>query len=171
MIRLARALCAALVLVALVAGPSLAAPPTHEYAPAGPIEFGDGELCDFPLRLSTVVDRGKTTTFAPGKDGSQRIETRGFASSLLETLDTGKQVTYAGGYRLSFRFAGDGSVRVDGTGLITAYDFEGDVSELGVGIWSVEGHATEHYDSTGTFLFATFDGRATDVCALLAPGA
>jgi hypothetical protein len=171
MIRLARALCAAVVLVALIAGPSLAAPPTHEYAPAGPIEFGAGELCDFPLRLSTVVDRGKTTTFAPGTDGSQRVETRGFASSLLENLDTGKQVTYAGGYRLSFRIAADGSVRADGTGQITAFYLEGDVTELGAGIWSVEGHVTEHYDATGTFLFATFDGRATDLCALIAPGA
>ena len=78
---------------------------------------------------------------------------------------TGETATTSGGYMTWIVIDADGAVHVTGTGAHFAWYFEGDVSDLAPGFWGIRGHATEEYAADGTFLSATFAGRATDFCA------
>lgn len=159
-------LAAVLCLVAVSA--ASAAPPTHERTVAPPIEFAAGEMCDFPLLVETTFENSKSTTFAVGDDGSQRILTRGVATGVATNLDTGETLDQVGGYRISIVIAADGSVEADGTGVLYAYYFAGDPATLGPGFHAINGHVHESYAADGTLLGSTFRGKALDLCEALA---
>lgn len=156
------------ILALLAASSALAAPPTHERIVSPPAEYAAGELCSFAILLETVSENSKQTTFALGPNGSQRIVTRGVATTVITNLDTGETLTRKGGYRISVMIAADGSAEVDGTGALIAFYFVGDVSDLGPGLHSVNGHARESYAPDGTFLGATFKGTSVNLCEALA---
>jgi hypothetical protein len=48
---------------------------------------------------------------------------------------------------------------------------QAEASELGQGIFLVQGQARERYDAAGELVDASVTGRVTDVCELLAPDA
>ena len=119
-------------------------------------------------RFENTSINARDTVFDPARDGSFRILSRGSAVSRAVDQETG--AVYPHARRLSFitTFAADGSVRVDATGTdIIAWYFPGDDSELGPGMWDINGHVTEWYAPDGSFIKATFSGHATDICAAL----
>src|SRR5688500_2209435 len=91
----------AAILCLAAASAASAGTPVHELIVSPPLEFGAGEMCDFPLLIETTSEHSKVTTFGPGPDGSQRIVTRGVATNLATNLDTGETLTGRGGYRIS----------------------------------------------------------------------
>jgi hypothetical protein len=66
--------------------------------------------------------------------------------------------------------APDGSLHVEGKGntLLWYSAAEAALAESGQGLFIVNGRATEDYDATGAFTGASYGGRLTDVCAMLA---
>ena len=164
--RLAASITFASMLMGVLAPAALAAPPAHEPAPdLPPLSFAAGEVCADPITLEITDYTAKSTTFAPARDGSIRILERGWAENEVRNDATGESVMSAGGYMTSIVIDADGAVHVRGTGAHFAWYFEGDVSDLAPGFWGIWGHATEDYAGDGTFLFATFSGRAIDFCA------
>lgn len=161
----------AAMLCLMAATSALAAPPAHELIVSPPLEFGAGEMCAFPILLEATAERSKQTTFAVGPDGSQRLVTRGWATNRVTNLESGQSRTFMGGYRISIVFASDGSIEVDGTGVLFAFYFEGDASDLAPGMHAVNGHAHESYAADGTFLSATFTGHSTNLCETMATSA
>jgi len=126
------------------------------------------EVCTNPIHFANPKLKAKDSLFDAGRDGSQRLLTRGMGVSLVTDLVTGATYSFKGGFRLAFTFEADGSVRVDGSGTdILAWYFPGDDSELGPGLFDVNGHVTEWYAPDGSFIRATFHGKAIDVCAAL----
>ena len=73
----------------------------------------------------------------------------------------------AGGSAIEYRFAADGSIIAIGTGLLFAWYLPGDDSQLGPGLFLVNGRVREVYDTDGNFVSATFSGKAIDVCEAL----
>ncbi len=164
--RVAGSIAAAGLLAALLVPTATAAPPVHErVSDAPPLSFAAGEVCADPVTLSTTQLNSRVTTFAPAMDGSQRVLDRGSARSLVTNDATGATFAWSGGYATSTTTAANGSIHVSGTGTLFAWYVEGDVSDLAPGLWAVRGIATEDYAADGTFLFATFRGRAVDACA------
>jgi hypothetical protein len=156
--------------VAAVALPAavLAAPPVRTPAEAVDTVLAPGEVCEDGIVLSNPGFRAWDWTFAAHRDGSVRFKEAGRAPSLATDTTTGKSIFRRGGSTITFTVAADGSLVADATGLNFAWYLPGDDSELGAGLFLVDGHAQEHYAADGTFLYATFDGHATDVCAALA---
>ena len=156
--------------VAAVALPAavLAAPPVHTPAEDVVIVFAPGDICDDGIVLTNPGFKAHDTAFAPHPDGSVRFSDRGRTPSLATDTTTGKTLFRRGGSSIVITTAGDGSIVADATGLIFAWYLPGDDSELGAGLFLVNGHAQERYAPDGTFLSATFDGRATNVCEALA---
>jgi hypothetical protein len=149
-------------------GAVLAAPPVRTPAEAVDTVLAPGEVCEDGIVLSNPGFRAWDWTFAAHRDGSVRFKEAGRAPSLATDTTTGKSIFRRGGSTITFTVAADGSLVADATGLNFAWYLPGDDSELGAGLFLVDGHAQEHYAADGTFLYATFDGHATDVCAALA---
>ncbi len=162
--RLARAIGLAAAGALLLPASALASPPTHSDAVLFDIELAPGEVCDDGVVLSNPTYRQKDTAFAPRPDGSQRFSERGFAASRATNMSTGAFVENRGGASISYRFAADGSLVVQGTGFLFAWYAEGDDSDLPAGLWLVHGRVTETYAADGTFIRATFSGNAIDAC-------
>lgn len=161
------------VAMALVAGLTLAAAPATfaakpvtEPITSEPIEFPAGEPCGDPTRFENLKLTGTTTTFPPSRNGSTLIVSAGTGKSLVTNQATGGRYAFAGWFVISTVIFADGSARVDavGTDFIVWY-LAGDPSELGPGLYRVEGHATEWYDADGAMVRATASGRVTDLCA------
>jgi len=100
--------------------------------------------------------------------GSSRFMVRGMGVSRVTNLATGLVHNFQGGGRLTFVFAADGSMRVDGSGTdIIAWYFVGDDADVGPGVFDINGRLSEWYAPDGSFIRATFDGTATNLCDLL----
>ena len=166
--RLARALATAVLAAVAIPATVLAAPPEHNPAVPAPVLFAPGDICEDGIILSNPGLKARDTAFAPHPDGSMRFSDRGRTPSLATDTTTGNTIFARGGSSITITVAPDGSVTADARGLVFAWYLPGDDSELGAGLFLVNGHAQEHYAADGTFLSATFDGRATDVCAALA---
>jgi hypothetical protein len=166
--RFARA--AAVGIIAAVALPAavLAAPPVHAPGVSADLVFAPGEICDDGIVLSNPDLKVLETTFAPHPDGSSRFKGRGRTPSLATDTTNGNTIFRRGGSSITITMAADGSAVADASGLVFAWYLPGDDSELGAGLFLVNGHAQERYAADGTFLSATFDGRATNVCEALA---
>jgi hypothetical protein len=164
------AIAATVLALSMVAVPTaFAAPPQHSPSVAPPIEFAAGELCSDPIRFENTALRGKDTVFAPSPDGSERVLSRGYGASVVTDLETGATYSFQGGVQFTFVFSADGSTRVDARGRdFIAWYFPGDDSELGPGAFQVNGHLTEWYATDGTFIRATYSGKATNLCEALA---
>lgn len=166
-IRVARGLALAAAAALMVPAGVLAVPPEHSPTVPVDVELPAGDVCEHAVVLSNPTYRLHDTAYAPLPDGSTRFFSRGMASSRATDVQTGATVDSRGGSALVFRFAADGSIAVQGTGLIFAWYVPGDDSDLGPGLWLVNGRVTETYGPDGTFIRATFSGHALDVCAAL----
>jgi len=144
-------------------------PPVHSSEPAPPNQFAAAELCPFAVEFGATTDRSKQTTFAVKKDGSQRFLDRGFAAGYATNLETEMTIDHAGGYMISVVINADGSVQADGHGRFFAYYFAGDRSDIGVGLFAVEGHVTEWYSADGMLIGTRTTGHVTDLCEALVP--
>lgn len=169
-LRRTAAIAATVLTLTMVAVPTaIAAPPQHQPSVAPPIEFAAGELCSDAIRFENTALRGKDTAFAPSPDGSERVLSRGYGASIVTDLDTGATYSFQGGVQFTFVFSADGSTRVDAQGRdFIAWYFPGDDLELGPGAFQVSGHLTEWYAADGTFIRATYSGKAVDLCETLA---
>jgi hypothetical protein len=166
--RAARAIGIAVVAAIALPAAVLAAPPVHSPTIPADIVFAPGEICADGIVLSNPDLKALDTTFAPHPDGSYRIKERGRTPSLATDTTTGNTIFARGGSSITYTVAPDGSLVADARGLVFAWYLPGDDSELGTGLFLLNGHAQEVYGPDGTFLNATFDGRATNVCEALA---
>jgi hypothetical protein len=166
--RLVRALVIAALAAVAIPATVLAAPPEHSPVVPAAVVFAPGDICDDGIVLSNPGLKALDTAFAPHPDGSVRFGERGRTPSLATDTTNGNTIFARGGSSITITVAPDGSMVADARGLVFAWYLPGDDSELGAGLFLVNGHAQERYAADGTFLSATFDGRATDVCAALA---
>ena len=166
-IRVARGLVLAAAAALMVPAGVLAVPPDH--IPAAPVdlELPAGDYCEHAVVLSNPTHKLHDTAYAPLPDGTFRYRSRGMATSRATDVVTGATLESGGGSALVFRFAADGSIFVQGTGLLFVWYLPGDDSDLAPGLWLVHGRATETYAPDGSFIRATFSGHAIDVCAAL----
>lgn len=173
MLRRAVAAVGLAVLMASLAAPAtFAGRPGHRERPvtvpveAPPIEFPADSPCADAVRFENTELHGTTTTFPVARDGSTTIITIGTGESLVTNLRTGAKTSFGGWFNVIVRIAADGSARVDafGTDFIVWY-LEGDPTDIGVGLYRVQGHATEWYAADGSLTRATHHGRVTDLCA------
>lgn len=148
--------------------PALAAPPVHEPLALDALEFAAGDMCSFAIRVETTGGNVRQTTFAPAPDGTVRILQRGYATSLVTNLDSGETLALGGGSRITIAFRADGSIDAWGSGVFFAFYVEGDASDLGPGMHVVMGRVTERYAPNGSLIRATFKGRSTNLCEVLA---
>ena len=164
----ARSTAIAAFALVIAAPAALAAPPTH--APAVSIEVlvPGGDYCEHDVVLTNPTFRSHDTDFAALPDGTVRFRERGMASSRATDVATDAFIESKGGAAIVYRFAADGSVIAVGTGLLFAWYLPGDDSELGAGLFLVNGRVREVYDTDGTFVSSTFSGSAIDVCEALA---
>lgn len=159
-------LVAASVLVALATSPVVAAPPEHTPGHLDPLVL-EG-VCDFPVRLENVREKFKDTLFGPAPDDSVRFLSRGFFDGTATNVTTGAYLTSKGGGRVTIRFEGDGTVRVDVTGAaLFAWYFPGDDVNVEPGLYHVQGHGTEWYAADGSLVRAIVRGHVVDVCEAL----
>ena len=166
--RVARVLSIAALLVALVPGAAVAAPPEHESPEVVELTLPGGDFCAHDVVLSNPSYRLRDTFYGPLPDGTLRIRERGMAASQATDAITGDSVFRHGGSSLTFAFAADGSLVATATGLFFAWYLPGDDSELGPGVFLANGRGSEVYDAEGNFVSATFRGTAIDVCEALA---
>jgi hypothetical protein len=149
-------------------GPALAAPPVHVPLDLPPLEFAAGDMCTFPILLDLTDDRIREMTFAPTGDGTVRVVQRGSGLNIATNLWTGETLSFAGGSIVTILFRADGSIDAWGAGSLFAFSFEGDASDLVRGMHSIRGRAVEHYAPDGSLVNATFSGRSTNMCEVLA---
>ena len=164
---LARAAVIAVMALAVAAPAALAAPPQHAPAELADLVLPGGDFCEHDVVLSTPTHSLHDTAFAPLPDGTERVIERGMAATRATDATTGAFLDTKGGSSLTLRFAADGSLDVTGTGWFFVWYLPGDDSDLGPGVFLTQGRVTETYDSTGTFVSATFRGTAIDVCEAL----
>ena len=162
-------LMAATALVVTLATPVAAAGPVRTWLTEEEIPFG-AEYCGFPVLLEDYFAKVKAFEFPVARDGSQRFTTAGVFKSTLANVDTGESIDVVLGGHLVQTLAADGSLHVEGkeNTLIWYGSADAALAESGQGIFIVNGRATEDYDATGAFTGATYGGRLTDVCAMLA---
>ena len=159
---------ATLVAVLAVAPAALAGKPVTGPSPNFPYAFPAGAPCTNAVVFENTSINSKDSAFDPARDGSWRLLTRGSAVSQVVDQETGAVYSMRGGFHFQVTFAPDDSFRVDGAGTdIIAWYFPGDDSDLPPGLWDVDGRITEWYAPDGSFIKATFDGHATDICAAL----
>jgi hypothetical protein len=165
---IARAALIAALTLAVAAPAALAGKPVTGPSANFPYAFPAGAPCTNAVVFENTSINSRDSAFDPARDGSWRLLTRGSAVSQAVDQETGAVYAMRGGYRFQVTFAADGSFRVDGAGTdIIAWYFPGDDSDLPPGLWDVDGRITEWYAADGSFLKATFDGHATDICAAL----
>ena len=166
--RLTTPLVAGLLLSALAGSSALAAKPVTGPSPNNPYAFAAGEMCTNAVVFENTTLKARDSVFAVSKSGSQRILTRGMGVSRVVDQVTGATYHMKGGFGFRVTIAADGSVRVDGHGTdIIAWYYPGDDSDLGPGLFDINGSITEWYAPDGTFIKATAKGSATDICAAL----
>jgi len=159
---------ATLVVALALAPAALAGKPATGPAANFPYTFLAGAPCANAVVFENTSINARDTVFDPARDGSFRILSRGSAVSRAVDQVTGAVYPMRGGYSFITTFAADGSVRVDATGTdIIAWYFPGDDSVLPPGLWDIDGRITEWYAPDGSFIKATFNGHATDICAAL----
>ena len=164
---LAHAAVIATIALVVAAPGALAAPPEHAPAEPPDLVLPGGDFCEHDVVLSTPTHRLHDTAYAPLPDGTTRFAERGMAATRATDATTGATLDTRGGSSLVFRFAADGSLVVTGTGWFFAWYLPGDDSDLGPGVFLTHGRIQETYDSSGTFVSATFSGTAIDVCEAL----
>jgi hypothetical protein len=164
------ALLTATAITVASAAPALAAKPEHSRpGPAGPIDLPAGEVCDFNVTLTAPIDRSKTSVWEY-PDGTVRILARGYAAGTATNTDDDISVTNNGGYRSEVVIHPDGSVDVSVRGTFFAWYLDGDpIVGLSAGLFAAHGRGSESYAPDGTLLGAHFNGRSSDLCAVLAP--
>ena len=165
--RLVRVIGLAAAVALLLPAAALAAPPQHAPAELADLVLPGGEFCEHDVVLSTPTHRLHDTAFAPLPDGTERVIERGMAATRATDATTGAFLDTKGGSSLTLRYAADGSLGVTGSGWFFVWYLPGDDSDLGPGVFLTQGRVQETYDSTGTFVSATFRGKAIDVCAAL----
>jgi hypothetical protein len=164
------ALSAGVVALLMIAVPvAIAAPPQHSPADNPVTVFAPGEVCADGIRFENFTLRARQTVFPSAADGSSRMLVRGMGVSRVTDLTTLATYDFTGGFQFNLTFAADGSFRVDAHGRdYVVWYLPGDDSELGAGLFQINGHATEWYAADGAFIRATYSGKATDLCAALA---
>jgi hypothetical protein len=131
-----------------------------------PIDFPAGSVCSDAVRFENTRLTGTTTTYAPDRRGVTRIVTVGAGASLVTNESNHAKQRFSGWFIFTTVIAADGTARVDayGTDFIVWY-VPGDPSEIGPGLFRVQGHATEWYAADGTLTRASYTGKSTDLCA------
>ena len=161
------ALVAGTVLCVGVAPAALAAPPVHYPSPPlPPLEFAPGEMCEDGLVHDVVSSRSRSSEFTRA-DGTFRLLDRGSAHSRLTNTTTGESTDLSGGYEIRLDFLPDGTLEAHVSGVILAWYFEGDPTNLDPGVYVVWGHAHETYDPNGILVSAHITGRIVDACGLV----
>ena len=159
-------LLAALLLV-LSAVPTLAGgkPEFARNEPLPPEFYPADVVCDFDLRIDTLVDTGHSITFPAAGDGTVRSLVGGHLVAKVTNEWTGASVTYNISGPGKFVFDGD-VLTIDGSGPWLLYGFPGDAG--GPGMWFVRGQVGLVIDlTTGVWLAASKPRNLVDVCEVL----
>ena len=154
-----------LALLAALAAPVAAAPPTKEPIPTDPLEFAAGEVCDFPVLLENAGNP-KAITF-DRRDGQFKQNLSGRIVATVTNLDTGASVTRnsSGPGKVSINAAGHVVLRFGGASVFAL--FEGDVTGRGL-VWMKGGGAEFEIGDDGFFYVrADFPKHVEDLCATL----
>ena len=119
------------VLLLGLAVPVSAAPPQREPFEATNSEFGSEEVCDFPVRVETIVMDAKTITF-DRRDGLFRQVVNGRIVTRVTNLETGASMTLnsSGPGVVTQNAAGHTVYAYGGSSVLTF--FEGDVTGRGL---------------------------------------
>ncbi|MEK6251028.1 MAG: hypothetical protein AABM43_03635 [Actinomycetota bacterium] len=155
---LALALLAGVLFAATVASAAQAVPPTRETEP--PFNIDNSSLfCGFPLRVETLRNNVKITTFS---DGRQLVT--GSHTSRLTNLSSGKSLvlTDAGNVITNPEQTAESL-----TGRLVLFLFPGE--PFGPGAWLFVGRAVATFAEPGGFLYSDLDlkGTRVDLCAAL----
>ncbi len=156
----------ALILIAAVAAPVSANPPTKEPTPNGASDFDAGVVCDFPVRLDYPVFKAKLITF-DRKDGQFRQNLSGHAVATVTNLATGASATRnsSGPGKVAINAAGHAVISING-GSVLAF-FDGDA--IGRGLLYLKGGGGELEIGDDGFYFVRVDlpQHVEDLCATL----
>ena len=154
-----------LALIAALAAPVAAAPPTKEPIPTDTQEFAAGEVCDFAVRLENAGNP-KAITF-DRKDGEFKQNLSGRIVATVTNIDSGANVTRnsSGPGKVSVNAAGHTVLRFGGASVFVLFD--GDVTGRGL-IWMKGGGAEFEIGDDGFFYVrADFPKHVEDLCTTL----
>ena len=169
-IQRATILAAILLLAGVGMGTASAAKPggVTEPSPSGPIEFGAGDVCTFPVRVDPVIDEVHITTWPAKPNGDVIQIIAGQLVSVATNLDSNKTLRFdtSGALRADFHADGTIDVRYGAPSLLWNLAEEPGRD----GFWILaRGSASESYDAdfnlTGQRLPG--GGALVDLCAAL----
>jgi hypothetical protein len=147
----------ALLVVATVASPTRAAPPTHESEP--PSNFVSSLFCGFPLQVESLRKNVKITTFSDGRQLARGNETRRLTNlssgESLVITDAGNLITNPEQTAETFH------------GRTLLFLFPGE--PFGPGAWLFKGRVDATFAEPGGFFYSELDfiGKQVDLCAAL----
>lgn len=161
--RICLALILALLMVPLGSSPAGASKPVREPSPDFEFQFAAGEVCDFAIQGTTLVNRGYTTTFFDKSGNPVRQIITGTLIVEVINLDTGTSVVRNVSGPGTLTFGPDGTVTLEANGSWMLVDAPGGPSLA--------------YINTGRIVFEiTPDGQVNvlaqqgvqeDLCAVL----
>ena len=113
--------------------------------------------------------RVQILTFPEQADGTVRQDIQQIFRGTLTNEDTGASIPYVLAGRGAFQFLADGRTLISGRGTSLVWYGAADAaaSQLGQGIFLVNGTTSERYDAEGNLVAASARGRIVDVCAAL----
>lgn len=157
---------APLALLLAAVSPAAAAPPTREDQQPFSFDYAAGEVCDFDLRVETVVITSKTVTFSR-HDGAFRQISTGHIVERVTNLDTAASLTLdsSGPAKVTINAAGHVVLSFGGASVLPFFD--GDVT--GRGLLLIKGGGAEFEIGDDGFFFVRADmpAHVVDLCAAL----
>jgi len=164
-VRRALTFIAALVLMSAAASPAAAAPPTREDQEPFSFDYAAGEVCDFDLRVESVIINARTITFAR-HDGAFRQLASGHIVERVTNLDTTASLTLnsSGPAKVTINAAGHVVLSFGGASVLPFFD--GDVTGRGL-LLKGGGAEFEIGDDGFFFVRADMPAHVVDLCAAL----
>lgn len=116
MARTTTTLCAALLLVALVAGPAGAVPPLHDTLVINNVVQDNGDACGFPVRWDITLEAMRTRFF--DQDGNlTHVDLIVEEDNTITNLDTGLTLREGPDHFIQRTFIEEDGVRIETAGL------------------------------------------------------
>ena len=164
--RVLGSLCLSIVVMAATTVSALAARPERAFAEAPPTtDYEAGEICAFPVRIETPVNKGYSLTFEVAADGTQRMIVTGRLGTKVTNLDTNEWLTANVSGPGVFTFAADGTTSIKGGGPWLLYLTPTDVG--GPGMWLTFGRLQVEVGETSVTAIV-LPRNSRDVCEMLA---
>ena len=167
--RMPVALVSATLLVLLAASPAAAHGKPDRVVFTEPDVFQIDGACEFSVGGADDFARVQILTFSEDAAGTVRVNIEQIFRGTLTNADTGASIPYVLAGRGAFQFLADGRATISGKGTSLVWYGAADAaaSQLGQGIFLVNGTTSERYDAEGNLVAASARGRIVDVCAAL----